>query len=258
MAFIYAIYLDALIMENILLDGVSLLCVGLWCKKPLRLKGLGWGVAFGVGAGTVCFLTVRNFLLYLAALFFLVNPLMLLIAFGRMSVASLAKLYGCCMSLNLVLGGCINWLRQMIPGKWYQWILPISCASAVIIILLLGWGKRHEATYVKVTVLVQGQVREMCALRDTGNCLRDVLTGRPVCIVSREWQEELGLSEENLRPISYETVAGKDTLYIYPANKFFVMEKGEMRQQRDMMLGFGKKSLFQGKKYQMILHKEFC
>lgn len=111
---------------------------------------------------------------------------------------------------------------------------------------------------MRTSVLVQGQVKGMCALRDTGNCLRDVLTGRPVCIVSEEVQDELRIPLEELRPITYETVAGKDTLYIYPATKFYVMQKGEMEEQRDIMLGFAKKTLFQGKKYQMILHKDFC
>ena len=245
-------------MENVLLDGVSILCVGLWCKKPLRLAWLGLGVMFGVGAGTLCFLTIRNFLLYLVVLFFLVNPLMLLITYGKMSLASLAKLYGGCMAVNLLLGGMVNWMRQMLPELWYRWILPMGCAGVVIIILLLGLERRQEAGYVQVTVLVKGQVREMKALRDTGNGLRDMLTGRPVCIVSEQWREELQLKEDELRPVSYETVAGKDTLYIYPATNFFVMEKGEMKKQRDMMLGFGKETLFQGKKYQMILHKDFC
>lgn len=76
--------------------------------------------------------------------------------------------------------------------------------------------------------------------------------------MSEELRDEFCIPEEKLRPITYETVAGKDTLYIYPATKFYVMQRGEMEEQRDIMLGFAKKTLFQGKKYQMILHKEFC
>ena len=258
MAFIYAVYLDALIMENALLDTVSLLCTGIWCKKPVGCRKLIPGVAFGVLSGTVCFLYVKNFALYLWLIFGVVNPLMLIIAFGRMSPVILVRQYGCCGVVNLLMGGVMNWLRQLLPKVWYGWILPISCVMVFAIVILAEWGVKQRDAYVEVSLLVQGQVVRLRALRDTGNCLRDGLTGRPVCIVSEELIKELKLSEQMLRGIPYETVAGKDVLKVCPTTKFYIMQKGEMTEQRDIMIGFAKKSLFQGKKYQMILHKEFC
>ena len=45
---------------------------------------------------------------------------------------------------------------------------------------------------------------------------------------------------------------------IVAADKFLMKEAGKMVSQKELLLGFGKASLFQGKNYQMILHKDFC
>ena len=61
-----------------------------------------------------------------------------------------------------------------------------------------------------------------------------------------------------MRLIAYETVAGQDFMEIVAADKFLMKEAGKMVSQKEILLGFGKTSLFQGKNYQMILHKDFC
>ncbi len=256
--FIYAVYLDAFILENTLLDLATILAVSVWSKRPLGVKRLFLSVFFGVVGGVNCFLLIHVFWLYLALVFLVVNPVMLRLAFGKMSMGELGNLYLEAVAVNLVLGGTMNLLRQYFLKEQYSWIVPTSVVCVVFLAVCLLRRKAREETYVKTSVLVNGRVMTFTALRDTGNCLRDPLTGRPVCIVSCEVCQELAIPQESLRPISYETVAGKNTLYIYPVSKFYVMQKGEMVERKGMMLGFANKTLFTGKKYQMILQKEFC
>lgn len=94
--------------------------------------------------------------------------------------------------------------------------------------------------------------------RRTGNLLRDPISGRPVCVVSEDYKEKWKIPTERMRLIAYETVAGQDFMEIVAADKFLMKEAGKMVSQKEILLGFGKASLFQGKNYQMILHKDFC
>ena len=109
-----------------------------------------------------------------------------------------------------------------------------------------------------MAILVCGHVEKMQALADTGNLLRDPISGRPVCVVSENYKEKWKIPAERMRLIAYETVAGQDFMEIVAADKFLMKEAGKMVSQKEILLGFGQASLFQGKNYQMILHKDFC
>ena len=71
---------------------------------------------------------------------------------------------------------------------------------------------------------------------------------------------------EKLRPMNAKQRAG----YILHYYRFwiagvllllavgFYIGDAVVQSQKEILLGFGKASLFQGKNYQMILHKDFC
>lgn len=152
----------------------------------------------------------------------------------------------------------MNFLRLMIPGQWTEVILPVSCIVSLPLVGLVLYAMKKREEYTEVSFLANGQVKTTVALKDTGNCLRDPLTGLPVCVVSAEWKKPLKLQEDELRKIPYETIGGSDEIQIYPVTRFYIKKKTEMTEQKKMLLGFGQSSMFRGKKYQMILHKDFC
>lgn len=247
-----------MIGENFLLDFAGLLGVSLWTKTPMK----GWrsllAALFGVVGGVLCFLFVQNFFLYSGIVFGIINPLMLWIGFGKKSIRKTAELYVTCMILHLLLGGGLNFLEQMIPTKAYGWILVMGGLLLLMCIFFLQLYMEKRDTLVKMSVLIGNTVKQGIAYKDTGNCLRDSITRLPVCIVPKAWMKEAGIVQENLRCISFETVSGEDIIYVYPVTNFFLWEKDEMQLQKRMMVGFAKDTLFCGKEYQMILHKDFC
>ena len=63
-----------------------------------------------------------------------------------------------------------------------------------------GLKRVGEQTYVPVTLRRNGQERKLLALRDTGNTLRDPLTGEAVLVAGADVAVDLlGLTEEQLR-----------------------------------------------------------
>ena len=103
-------------------------------------------------------------------------------------------------------------------------ILLIACG--VIIICLFFLRKEAGELYVPVELCHNGRKLSLTALRDTGNCLRDPVTGKPVLIVDATIAEGLtGLSHLQLRSpmetmgtlpglrlIPYKTVGGTGLL----------------------------------------------
>lgn len=183
---------------------------------------------------------------------------MLAIAYGYGGCKAFVRRYLCCVMMNMLLGGVLQFFKQMLPARAYDLLLPISGVVLMLFVVAEGIRQTRKQAYREVAFLVADQVEHMVALADTGNGLRDPLTGRAVCVVSDQWKDRWVTPQQTLRCIPYETVAGKDFMEVIPVEKFLVKQQGQMQWQKDMMIGFGKASLFQGKKYQMILHKDYC
>lgn len=247
-----------MIGENILLDLAGFVGVSLWTKTPMKWWRVLLATLFGVAGGICCFFLIHSFWLYLGVVFLLVNPLMLLIGFGKMSAKKMGELYFTCVVLHLLLGGLLNFWEQLMPEKSYGVVLISGCLGLLGAIWILQFYMGKRDTLVEMSVILGNVVKRGIAYRDTGNCLRDSLTNLPVCIVPYSWMKEAGLSEESLRSVSLQTVSGEDSIYIYPVTHFFLREKDEMQMQKRTMIGFAKDALFCGKEYQMILHKDFC
>ena len=192
------------------------------------------------GLGCLAYLFLHSFWGYVIFVVFLVNPLMLLLAFERTAPKALAVLYFHLLIVYAGLGGLVSLLDLYL---------------LTVIASILQARKREQR---EVAILVCGHVEKMQALADTGNLLRDPISGRPVCVVSENYKEKWKIPAERMRLIAYETVAGQDFMEIVAADKFLMKEAGKMVSQKEILLGFGKASLFQGKNYQMILHKDFC
>jgi len=81
-----------------------------------------------------------------------------------------------------------------------------AAASAIGVFLLCAVGFRGQpvdAGFVPVELSCGGNCVQLLALRDTGNALRDPITGRPVLVVSADVAQRLvGLTREQLkRPV---------------------------------------------------------
>lgn len=241
-----------------MLDCAALLGVGVWFKrkiKPLRLLG---GVAAGVLGGICSLFFSKYFWLYLIVNFLLVNPIMLLIAFPCSRKKQFAVYYVTALAVNFFFSGVYGFLCPMLPENAQKVILPIACVLMLLLVFWLSHGTKKREPYKEVSFFADGYVGRLTALCDTGNVLRDPLTNYAVCIISEEYRDNMKKTKKPLRRIRYQTVSGEDSIEICPVTKFYLHENGQMEERKRVMLGFGKKSLFTGKKYQMILHRDFC
>lgn len=241
-----------------MLDLASLLALAIWQEKSMSVPRLVLASLLATGLGCLAYLFLHSFWGYVIFVVFLVNPLMLLLAFERIAPKALAVLYFRLLIVYAGLGGLVSLLDLYLPAEIRDFLLPLACALFFLLTVIASILQARKREQREVAILVCGHVEKMQALADTGNLLRDPISGRPVCVVSEDYKEKWKIPADRMRLIAYETVAGQDFMEIVAADKFLMKEAGKMVSQKEILLGFGKASLFQGKNYQMILHKDFC
>ena len=105
-------------------------------------------------------------------------------------------------------------------------LLPLALSAAAVVLLTLD----RENRYLPVELNLAGKSLKLTALFDTGNALRDPITGREVLVVGAETAETLlGLSADQLRKpletigllpglrlIPYKTISGRGFLLAMP------------------------------------------
>ena len=115
-------------------------------------------------------------------------------------------------------------LNSVLGGRGEGSLLLCACCVFLLCVILLR--KQNESLYVPVELSHNGRKMTLIALRDTGNDLRDPVTGKPVLIVDALTAEGLtGLSRvqlespvetmgtlPGLRLIPYKTVGGSGLL----------------------------------------------
>lgn len=133
------------------------------------------------------------------------------IAFGfSVSAVRRGLLFGL---LHLALGGITIGL-----DKGGLWLLPIAAAGILIICTVGLRGRGLDAAYVPVELRYKDKHLHLTALADTGNTLKDPITGSPVLVVGAEVARQLiGLSPQQLlRPAESISSAGVPGLRLIP------------------------------------------
>lgn len=184
------IYLDLAVGLNTLVDFLLLMGTNALAGFPARWKRCLGAALLGGGYAGSCLLPGLRFLgSILWRCVFL--GLMASVAFGwnRGSV----KRGGIFLLLCMALGGIAMGLDRLpFPGL-------ILSAGVLWLLCRLSFGNGTQHTYVPVTIRHEGKVLELVALRDTGNTLRDPVTGEQVLVLSADAAGELvGLTRQQL------------------------------------------------------------
>lgn len=192
------VYLDRVFLLNLLVDYLLLLAAAQLSGRMLRRLRLLLCAAGGGIYAALTFLpgcaVLRTPLCQLAA-----GAVMALCAYrGRRKPALLflllsGGLAGFVLALGLWTGSPAGLLGRVYRGE-VSWPLLLGSALGFYILLrlLLGQGARHGGgELLKITISVCGRKQTVTALHDTGNTLRDPVSGRPVLVLERRAAAEL-------------------------------------------------------------------
>lgn len=131
-----------------------------------------------------------------------------------------------CLSLSLIMTGCGRLLVHLGLGR-----TPLVLAQSLLVPLLVRLTPSPgQAACILLEITHQACRLELTALVDSGNLLRDPLTGLPVIVISRQAGQKLMAGQmANLRLIPVRTVTGRALMPVFRPGQVRVRSPGGWR-----------------------------
>ena len=195
------VYIDRVFALNLLLDYLLLLAAARLCGMPLQRRRLLACAVLGALYAVAVFLPAFRFLNH-PAIRIIGGGTMALIAYRplRQPLRATALFF----LLSAALGGAVlaaglaaGSPQQMISRLYFaniSWPILLGTAAMLYVLLQLVFRQaaRHgEGELMKIGISVQGREKELLALHDTGNTLRDPVNGQPVLVLELSALQEL-------------------------------------------------------------------
>ena len=204
------VYLDGIIGLNFLIDWLLLLGVNRLAGYPPGAGRAAAAAAFGGGYTGLCMIPGFSFLA--SALWRTVSlGVMTMAAFGmNRSAWRRGMLF---VLLSMALGGLALSLNH---GGFLG---LVAGAGGLALLCIMGFaGRSPGKRLIPVTMEHEGRAISFLALLDTGNTLKDPVTGEPIVIAGpRAARELLGLEAWQLRdPVQTMTAMGREKLRLIP------------------------------------------
>ena len=201
------VYLDSVFLLNTLVDYLLLLATAQLAGMPLQRRRLllcallgGFYAAvvlypWAAWLGKYCFRLMMGGLLALLAFWQLQRRWHMVVLFYLVS----GTLGGILLVLGMVTGNNQSLVGQLCFAR-ISWAMLLGCTLVFYLLLRLLFHQiaRHGGSeLMRIKISMNGEEKELVALHDTGNTLRDPINGQPVLVVEREaikglWSRETG------------------------------------------------------------------
>lgn len=210
----YELYMDVFFLVNFMMD----VCVLIVSKNILKCPATYGSICLGAltGAGMTCVMVllpvpyrVVKFAIYHGLISILMTKTGLRVRWGRSFLKAYIVVYVSAFLIGGIFFSLKQYMREMSMFFVFAIISSFIAHSAWKFILYIG---RCRSESCMVLLCQNGNQLIVKAILDTGNRLRDMDTGKPVSIISKEvakklWQD---VPVENLRYIPYHTIGKKE------------------------------------------------
>ena len=260
---IYTIYIDRLFfltfyMNLLLLLSVDCILGGTATRRRILLSALVGTIGYCV----LFFFPIRKYLWLVRSFGGLgIAASMVRICFGRNR-----QLFGRGVYLLLVCtlttGGLLVWLQRALPVFFRKYsVLVILSGASILYFAVRSFTlryRRNSKRIVSVRLVMQGRVYEAKGLFDTGNSLREPISGKPVCVLDRQLAQKIEetIPIQKIVMIPFHTV-GKDEGVLYGARfDSLQVEDGRCTAIPDAIVAFSHRNFAESEKFQILLHPE--
>ena len=185
-------YFNGVILLSFLVNSLLFFATDRLCGYPAKYGRIAWAALLGSVYTGACLLPGFHFLgnLLWRIVFF---GLMTVVAYG-LSKSALRK--GLVLALlSFALGGAATGIGE--GGA-----VGLLCGAAIVCLLCFFGFRGHIGSNTYIPVELEWGTQRLCltALQDTGNTLKDPLTGRQVLVIDADAAEKLtGLTRDQLR-----------------------------------------------------------
>ena len=247
---IYVFYADVFLVQNLLMDVIALTAANLFLRKRAKMWRLFLAAVMGSLLGLCLLLMLKDYLLYCVFTHFFFNTAMVGLAFGRMKKREFLKTWAVTYIAVLLCGGGIEWMGGMGIGSLFGILLVIVTVS-----FLLEGHRNFGSHLFKAQLLKDGRKMLLAAYWDSGNQLRDIYTGKPVCILSgRKFTEFFG-ENAKVRYIPFASLGEKQGIIpVTDADELVISHGKHTIRIAQAAIGAAEDGLLEKKEYDLILH----
>lgn len=212
----YELYVDVLFLVNFMMDYLLLLLI----RKILKCSATHGRICFGaaVGAMLTCvvvilpipYAIIKNILFH-----GFVNICMIQVGLKVKTIPSFIKAIFLLYIGSFLMGGILEVFRPYVKiGSLFLFLAILSYYLILGIWKFLSYLQRWNSYRVNVELCMGDTCHTVKGLLDTGNGLRDPLTGKPVSIVDKSTANKLlGKKDiKNIRYIPYKTIGSKENV----------------------------------------------
>ena len=269
---ILEIYLDVMFLENFLMDYILLLLTGKILHKQKKAIGMLFAAMIGSGysvcAGLLVMFRETEYITYGQGALQLINLaiayVMVKCAYKNVNRKSACICVGTMLTLAFLSGGVLSWAEQTFLAGVVSRSTVLLAVGTVLFgyLFLQRWtGAIRERMHYKKTNLpvilrLQGKQIGCRGLWDSGNSLREPITGRPVVIVEQGLLLRHGIVEpEQYFAIPYHAIGTQNGILkgVLADELEIPGQQGEKRWQK-VMLGIYEGKISRQDEYQVILH----
>lgn len=253
---IYALYIDSFLFHNCVMDFLALWMVDILMNRGVKKRRLLVWAALGSVISLILFLWMSSYPLYQICIHLLVNPLMILGAFGKGRKWEWLRNYLVSYGAVMLCGGVMQWLNQTLFGGAHLYLSMACTWGTALTAAGFYRRKRQVQKYLYPVVLKHQQWSvQVMAYYDTGNLLRDPYTGFPVSIVDESvlpWELRKDLP---VRLIPFSSVGeSSGMMQAVTLEEIVIRCDGEEQKIRPAVVGIAEEKMFGQKEYRMILN----
>lgn len=259
----YIFYADVYFVQNFIIK-MAVIYLSLYCNKfyfaVSNFQKLG-RIVFVAGLGTIIeivgLVLGNSYNLFLLLVHILEVPLMILFVLRKERNKiwkTIVSGYFFVMLINAVLEMLWNWFGTL--GN-YVFFLCISCGLVYIGIRIYQNYSRMQKGIFPVEIMHEGKSVFVYGLYDSGNRLKDPYSQKGVHIISPDiiLQFELDTSQEVYIP--YQALGNEQGLIrVYYLEYIRIQNEQKFVKYEKVPVGVAEESLFQSKRYQVILNEE--
>ncbi|WMC92232.1 sigma-E processing peptidase SpoIIGA [Kineothrix sp. MB12-C1] len=266
--YVYEINIDSLFLINFVMNLYLYSLISRTLGRTATRTRI-WGISIG-GTAVFCLMLLLPGIPVFIKRFIgpvLINMIMTAVIFKVRQIGEVVRCTGYLFVYAFFLGGLmkflfanVTFLHNKTESIWY--ILGAGWFGYAI---LSWWNeqirKRKACHVYPVTLSGYGKTVTLKALSDTGNSLREPISGKPVSVIEEGALGELALIKmpEKLKIIPYHSV-GKENgiLEGYEVPELMIeREEGTIRWQK-VIVGISTNKISANGAYQMILHPDLC
>lgn len=259
----YEIYIDSLFLLNFTMNLYLLMLVNASLGRPAtRLRLTGGAVLAGIGYCLMFLLPLPFMVMKILVAAVAVNSAILCWTFRPGTFRAFLKILERMVLYAFLMGG-IFWLLanhvRFFRARMFTVTGITACGGILWLVLSYEMARRRKKADLPCKAVILGKNGNRItvdAIVDTGNCLTEPISGKPVSVLDRESFNRLFEKEpDGFRAIPYHSVGcDRGIMKGYEVPEIIVEQDGITKSCLNVYVGVSEIPLSAGSGYRMLLH----